>query len=1020
MNHKLEQLKGAILRYLGGHGYSDLTCPDINNSLNSFNSLILNPEQLSIAIERLNPHATEKLKQIVIDKLVKLKELPALTANRQLHDMLRNGVNCFYREEGIEIADNIKILDTQNGENNLLHFCHDFDRKALPGACDIVLLINGLPLVIVRVVNDDHLLCDSTLKEIMLHYKDDPCILSYNSFVIVTNATEVAIGAQFTQKEKLTIWRELNNNNPAVDKLAMTMLNPNALFDFITNFISFSRASRQLDDQTTNLNNSIGIKILATYYQYYGVNKLIRAKLNPSKSISQMEQRKLGIIGHTYGSRIIDAMLFYIGKLLREVGNINPTIICVLENIELEDRFLQFLMDNDYILDSSPIRAESSGHLKKLLNVSGGGIIVASIQKFYSDTQDVTKPFSTRKNVFVALKGHNVFNYGSRVSPAQTPKDNNFRDKFLPNAFMAGFINITNTLPDDQICYVCGDYVSRYDANAALSEGIINNVYYEKRLTKYHIKEKYLAYPREVDEVKLSNTYWQSSQSWKKLEQKLADATRLQLIAKDIVTHFEKRHSISGGKAIIAVASRKIATLLYAKIIGLRPKWESFNLDKGNIKILMTSDINDPPTWNKHRTTQQDRKLLRLRFSNLKDPLKIVIVKDMWLAGFHETYLHTIYWDKFLQGHGLMSAFSMTNSMNTRKTNGLILDYIGVEKYLRLAEKNHISNGDNTMVTIDTKQGERTLKSKMAKINKELNYIDYGLYIKSNRKEKHRIINVTRDYIFENNLMPRKIITMIEDVGRIYTTLNFKQEVIEYEPGLQFLYSFRSCLLNLEPKLIEYAEGNHDNLVDPAVVVLDNKYLYGVANIHEIQSLKNGQRLLNQLMNISNYKVRDRALYCLISIWVKLMVSKDTLLGIQLLEELRNCAVDYNVKLTPSKYKQYRASLKNLAAHIMEHSDTMKRLGISEEVYSVYSVLLKFQDSEKALSTKVLIELAESTLKEVLANRTQDWNMMENARALLRVTIKHNIRKHNYVTATENELVNTLAAQIEKILSTRQ
>lgn len=1018
MNHKLEQIKATILEYLHAQGYNELSYSSDNLEHNDH--FILSKEQLSGAIDKLNDNVSPQFKQSAIDLLSSLRDMPELDANRMLHDMLRNGVSCFHREEGLEISGNLKILDANDSQNNILQVCHDFNNTELPNARDIILLVNGIPLVILRIVNDSPLLYDHTLKEILAYYKYTPEILSYNSLVIVTNGTEVATGAQFTDKENLTVWRELGNDNSRVDKLTITILNPDKLLDLITNFISFSRAPNQSNYKV--LNNATGIKILANYYQYNGVNKLIHSALKQYSTVDNKNSRKLGVIANAYESELINSMLFYIGKLLKESSKDIPTIVCVAENMEVEDSFLQFLMDNRHILGISPIRAESASHLKKLCDVAGGGIIVVSIHKFYSEISNSSEPFSKRKNIFTVMMGRNACSYGSSIAKIPNSKDtsfmdNNFRDKFLPNASMAGFLNFTNNIENVDACNLCGDYVSIYDMGTAFREGIIGTTYYEKRITDYHIREEDIISTTDLSEEKLVNTNWQASQLSKTLEKKLSDKKRLNLIAKDIVTHFEERHSISAGKAMIVVNSRKIATLLYSNLINLRPKWESSSLDKGRIKIIMTHDVNDPPSWSKHRTTQKDRKALRLRFDNSQDPLNIVIVIDMWLVGFNKLDIHTIYWDKLLQGYELMRAMSRVNSTDEAKTAGLIMDYIGIEKYLKLAEENYINNGDITMVIDNTKAGVRTLKANMVKINKELNSIDYYSYVKSSRKDKHSLINETRDYIFDNNLMLRDIITMIDQAGKIYEALIFNKELEEYKPGLQFLHTLKSCILNLETNLFGHNNKSYANLIDQEVVMIDNKYLYGVKDIHSIQSTADGQKLLNHLMRISNYKVRDRALNFLVSKWVDIITQRDVLLGEQLLEKLRKCAIDYSVKLTPSKHKEYREHLSNIASDIIDYNNIIKDLGVSEDVYSIYNILDKFQGSDEGLNSGKLIELSKNILEEVLVNQIQDWNMMENARALLRVKIKHNLRKHNYSYSAENKLFNMLLLQAEKILA---
>nr|MCH9665594.1 hypothetical protein [Gammaproteobacteria bacterium] len=701
MNNKLKQIRSAILERLCSCGYSEVSWQEICGDTNDCMVSGIDANQLLRTIDHLNPHVLDQLKEKAIDRITNLGSSPTLDANRIFHEMLRDGVSCFYKEEGLEIGDNLKLLDSVHAKNNILQVCYDFDSAESSNICDLLLFINGLPLVILRIMNDSPLLYSSTLKETLLQYNDMPKVLLHNSLVIITNGDEVGIGAQFTRRENLVVWRTLADDNSAT---ALDILKPEILVDFITNFISFSRRSRKFDGYNIRLNGNIDEKILGTYYHYYGVNKLIRSACESSKLIDDEDKGKLGVIGNTYGSMLTHCMLFYAGKLLKEASKINPTIVCVLRDIEAEDSFLQFLMKNRYLFGSNPVRAESATHLKELIAVSGGGIIVASIQKFYFDVSDKNIPLSRRHNIFVIMKGLNVCSYGSTISNTMNKKlaGKNFRERFLPNAGMACFVNITNASSDEEAFNLCGDYVNRYDMPTALRENVISKIYYEKRLTNYHIKELEISSQSKNGGEKISSMYWPSSRGWQLLEKKLGNDKRLDKMAWDIVNHFEQRHKISGGKAIIAVTSRQIAVSLYDKIIDLRPDWESSSLEKGNLKVLMTHDANDPLAWDKHKTTQQDRRLLRLRFGNPQDALNIVIVRDMWLSGLYEPCLHIMYWDKLLEGHMLMHVISRVNSIDDKKTAGLIVDYIGIERYLKLAIKDYLNKGGNDMVIMGT------------------------------------------------------------------------------------------------------------------------------------------------------------------------------------------------------------------------------------------------------------------------------------------------------------------------------
>ena len=284
-------------------------------------------------------------------------------------------------------------------------------------------------------------------------------------------------------------------------------------------------------------------------------------------------------------------------------------------------------------------------------------------------------------------------------------------------------------------------------------------------------------------------------------------------------------------------------------------------------------------------------------------------------------------------------------------------------------------------------------------------------------KRKHSIIKETRNHIFDansNSLIHRKIIAMINDISGIYEMLISSAESKEFESAVQFLHSFKGCLLNLEPNIMSLGNQSQNFLMDDEVVELDSKYLYGIKDIHNINSASGDQKLLDNLMRIDNPRIRDLALQCLVSKWVDRVVNKDILLGKLLSAELRKCGKIHDVEMVD----RCRECLTNLALKIIEHGNIRKSFGVEEGAYAVYNLLTKFQDKSGTLHNKELIDLSVIIVKGILANTSPDWEMMENARALLRVTIKHSLRKHNYKTSTEDELVSILVSQAEKLFTT--
>ncbi len=213
-------------------------------------------------------------------------------------------------------------------------------------------------------------------------------------------------------------------------------------------------------------------------------------------------------------------------------------------------------------------------------------------------------------------------------------------------------------------------------------------IYYESRLAKISLSDAGKQLIAELDEElgqgELDETQ-KAKAKWTKVEALIGSQQRLQTIAQDIVNHFESRQAVFAGKGMIVGLSRRIAADLYAEIVKLRPDWHDDDLAKGAIKVVMTASSSDGPALAKHHTTKDQRKRLADRMKDDDDPLKLVIVRDMWLTGFDAPSLHTLYIDKPMKGHNLMQAIARVNRVYKDKPGGLVVDYLGIAADLKEA-----------------------------------------------------------------------------------------------------------------------------------------------------------------------------------------------------------------------------------------------------------------------------------------------------------------------------------------------
>ncbi len=479
------------------------------------------------------------------------------------------------------------------------------------------------------------------------------------------------VGSYTAPFSRFSTWKTkdgLSDASPFEDELSVTLhglFNRSTLIDYIINFVAFEKAKIENDEK--KIVRIKTVKKIAAYHQYYAVNKAVASTIHAA---DKNGNKKAGVVWHTQGSGKSLSMVFYTNKLVKAMNN--PTVIVITDRNDLDDQLFDTFADNVELLRQQPQQAESTEQLKDLLRVSSGGIIFMTIQKFSpADGSSKFDMLSDRHNIVVITDEAHRTQYGFDVKLHDIKdKDNNvigqkvsygfakYMHDALPNATYIGFTETPVESKDANTPAVFGNYIDIYDIAQAVEDKITVKIYYESRLTKVNLTEEgralveqfdtELESPSENDE-ELSDAD-EAKAKWTTLEKIVGNPERIKNVANDIVRHFEARQEVFEGKAIIVAMSRRIAVDLYDAIISLRPEWHNNELDKGCIKVVMTSSSSDEPNIQKHHTTKSQRKALAARMKDVNDPLRIVIVRDMWLTGFDAPCLHTMYVDKSMRG----------------------------------------------------------------------------------------------------------------------------------------------------------------------------------------------------------------------------------------------------------------------------------------------------------------------------------------------------------------------------------
>ena len=684
-------LENTALTWLKNPGYDikhgadiafDGVKPERDPSANYTDVVLIG--RLRESLEKINPEIPYEVIDEEIREITR-PEPPSLIENNQaFHRMLTNGVDVSYMAEGLEIHGKIWLIDINDLANNNWLAVNQFTiveghRSRRP---DILIFINGLPLVVIELKNpaDEKITIRHAYNQTQTYKTDIPGLFVYNELVVISDGFAALAGTLTSGWDRFMPWRTIDGKSLApvssvqLEVLIKGIFDRQRFLDYVLNFITFEDNGKEI------------AKKAAAYHQYSAVNKAVDCTVEASRPGGD---RRIGVVWHTQGSGKSLSMVFYAGKIVKHPAMENPTIVVITDRNDLDDQLFGTFSVNSELLRQKPVQAESREHLKDLLRVASGGVIFTTLQKFEGGDA-----LSLRENIVVIADEAHRSHYGFRARFDKNTGEIKYgMAKYLryalPNASFIGFTGTPIELDDKSTPAVFGDYIDKYDILRAVEDGATVPIYYESRLAKLELseEEKPKIDPEfeEITEGEEEEEKQKLKTKWAALEAMVGTEKRIGLVAKDIIEHFEKRLEIMDGKAMIVCMSRRICVDMYNAIIRLRPEWHSDDDAKGVIKIVMSGSASDEPSWQPHIRTKAGREAIAKRFKDPNDPLKLVIVRDMWLTGFDCPSMHTMYLDKSMSGHNLMQAIARVNREFKDKPGGLVVDYLGIADALKHA-----------------------------------------------------------------------------------------------------------------------------------------------------------------------------------------------------------------------------------------------------------------------------------------------------------------------------------------------
>jgi type I restriction enzyme R subunit len=946
----------------------------------SYGDVILK-HTLEHAIKRLNPAVPETARQEALKAALSVFSPQLIDANEAFHKMLTEGVPVTVHKGGQERGERVWLVDFQNPENNAFWAINQFTvtEHNQPKRPDIILFVNGLPLVVIELKNpaDENATARKAYDQIQTYQKVIPSLFFYNAFCVISDGLEARAGTISSAFSRFQAWKTIDGKKESsahasqLEVLIKGMLNKPTLLDLMRNFIVFEKEKKI--DTKTGLTQIETVKKLAAYHQYGAVTKAVEST---RLAAAEKGKRKAGVVWHTQGSGKSLSMVFYAGKLIHNLDN--PTIVVITDRNDLDQQLFDTFAASASLLGQPPVQAESREHLKSLLKVASGGIVFTTIQKFFpEDDGSVYDRLSERRNIIVIADEAHRTQYGFKAKLVDTMDDTGklngkriaygfakyLRDA-IPNATFIGFTGTPVESTDINTPAVFGNYIDIYDIAQAVEDGATVKIYYESRLAKVNLTEDGRRLIEEFDREMTDDGAPETQKAkakWSKLEAIVGHPARLKNLARDIVAHYEKRAEVFDGKAMIVAMSRRIAVALYSEIIALRPQWHNEDIKQGAIKVVMTSsssdkmefDPEDPdslviPSY--HRTNKADRHLLSERMKDPQNSLKLTIVRDMWLTGFDAPCLNTLYIDKLMKKHTLMQAIARVNRVfGDDKKGGLVVDYIGIGTALKEAMAFYASSGGKGNAVETQEKALQMLLEKIEVVRQMFHGFDYRRFFSAGTSERLSVILQAEEFIVSREQGKERFINESTALSRLFALAVPHEQALALTDEIAFFQSVRARLLKFEGE----SEGSDKNKYETAIRQIVNQAVQSteVVDIFDAAGIKKPNISL-----LSEEFLQD----------VKEMKHKN--LGMELLRKILNDEIKARLKFNIIEGKNLldmlEASIKKYQNNLLTTAEIIDELvAIARQIRTVDGLAEKLKLSKDEFAFYTALEVNDSAVR---------------------------------------------------------
>jgi len=1060
------EVEGLLLGQLRSLGYAVAFETDIGPDgkapeREAFADVLL-LKRLTAAIERLNPAIPAEARSDALRKIVATEKPSLVEENRRLHKLMVEGVDVeFYGEDGTIRGDKVRLIDFDDPSTN--DFLATGQFTVVEGSVnrrpDIVVFVNGLPLGVIelKAPGGESATLAGAHNQLQTYKTQIPSLFRTNAVLVISDGLTARVGSLTADRERFMPWRTTDGEvvaakgAPELQVLIEGIFEPRRLLDLLRDFTVFGETGSDL------------AKIIAGYHQFHAVKRAVTSTLRalalnkegearapgfaedpatfglPGVGSYQKGDKRIGVIWHTQGSGKSLLMAFYAGQLVRHPELENPTIVVITDRNDLDDQlFATFSMCRD-LIRQTPVQAESREDLQAALSRASGGVVFTTIQKFSPLTGEADYPvLSERRNIVVIADEAHRSQYGFRARIERKTGDMAYgfakylRDA-LPNASFIGFTGTPIEQDDVNTPAVFGDYIDIYDISRAVEDGATVPIYYESRLARIELPEdekpRIDAEIAELTEDEAVTEQEKIKQRWATVEALVGSDKRLSMVAEDLVRHFEERVGAMDGKAMIVCMSRRICVALYRKIVELRPEWHSDDDAEGTVKVVMTGSASDPQDWQPHIGTKSRRDLLAKRAKNPGDPLKLVIVRDMWLTGFDAPSMHTMYIDKPMRGHGLMQAIARVNRVFRDKPAGLVVDYIGIAQNLKSALSQY-SADDQRQAGVDEAEAVAALIEKFDVVKAMYHGFDYASGLAGTGHERLAVLAGAIDWILgkqheaaarettedgkrrENRRYQDAVLAL----SKAFALASGSDEARALRDEVGFFQTVRVALVkSADTAGLSGADREFaiQQILDRAVVSTEIVDILAAAGITtpdisilsdeflaEVQQLQRKNLALEALRKLLNDEIRSR--------------SKTNVVETKRFSERLEAAIArYHTNAISTV--EVMQELIELAKDVRAARQRGAEEGLTQDEIAFYDALAENESAVKAMGNDALKLIAHELLESLQGNVTVDWSRRESARARMRVLVKRILRKHGYPPDMQDAAVQTVLRQAEAL-----